>query len=276
MVFDGNKLAEKILSEIKAQTSAWVEKPSVAVVSFGQKSANSSYIIQKKKAADFLGFGFKHYHYLESDFSKSREYLNKIAKMKKVSAVVVQLPLPQGINYSLLNVIPPQKDPDLLSDKSIGMFFNGRSLVEPPTPSAIIKIIEASGIGIKNKKVVVFGYGRLIGRFLTPILLKSGAIVSIIEKDTPKTVVLEFSNIADIIISAAGQPNLITAEMVKNGAVVIDAGFSLVDGRVSGDVEFQSVSEKASLITPVPGGVGPVSVAELFSNVVKLFEVSNL
>lgn len=275
MVFDGNKLAQKILEEIKTETSTWPKKPSVAVVSFGQKGENSSYVIQKKKTADFLGFSFKHYHYFESDFSKSREYLNKIAKMEKVSAVVVQMPLPQEINYSVLNVILPEKDPDLLSDRSVGMFFNGRSLVKPPTPSAILKILKESGIVLENKKTVIFGYGQLVGRFLAPMLIKEGGVVTIIEKGLLPSEVLSVSRQADIIISAVGEVNLIRADMVKDKAVVIDAGFSLVDGRVSGDIEFDSVSKKASLITPVPGGVGPVSVAELFSNVIKLFKASN-
>ncbi|MEK7174796.1 MAG: bifunctional 5,10-methylenetetrahydrofolate dehydrogenase/5,10-methenyltetrahydrofolate cyclohydrolase [Patescibacteria group bacterium] len=301
MVFDGKKLAQKILEGLKKETSVWPKKPSVAVISFGDKTANSSYIAQKRKTAGFLNFAFNHYHYSESDFPKARDYLNKIARFEKHTAVVVQMPLPPGVNPAVLNIVPIEKDPDLLSDRAVGMFFNGRSLVNPPTPSAILKILKESGVNLSHKKIVIFGYGRLVGRFLVPALVKEDGVVTVIEKGLSAPEVLSVSREADIIISAVGQPNLIKADMVKDGLVVIDAGFSLVDpvrgrelsdalnsitkqrpsasngidGKITGDVEFDSVSKKASLITPVPGGVGPVSVAELFSNVVQLFKAAN-
>ena len=275
IVFDGKKLAQKILDDLKAETSAWKNKPSVAVVSFGSKEENSSYITQKRKTAEFLGFGFNHYHYAKEDFFKAREYLNKIVKMEKHSSVVVQLPLPAGVNYSILNVIPPQKDPDLLSDKAVGLFFNGRSLVDPPTAAAILRILDESDIALKDKQVVLFGYGRLVGRFLMPRLVKAGAIVTVLEKGIGKNDILDISSKADIIISAAGEANFITAAMVKDGAAVVDAGFSLLDGKITGDVDWDSVKDKASFITPVPGGVGPVAVAELFANVIKLYKLAN-
>lgn len=293
MIFNGKQLAQKILDELKAETASWHQKPSVAVVSFGDKNENSSYILQKKKTADFLGFGFKQYHYSEVDFPKAREYVNKIAKRESVSAVVVQMPLPAGINDSLVNVIPVEKDPDLLSDKAVGMFFNGRSLVEPPTPAAILRILKEAGVSVKNKRVAVFGYGRLVGRFLSPMLIKEGAILSIIERDVSKNETVKISQEADVIITATGEARFLTGDMVKDGVVVVDAGFSLVDpvrdregsqrppvsngidGKMTGDVDLESVKDKASFVTPVPGGVGPVGVAELFCNVAKLFKYSN-
>ncbi|MEK7629410.1 MAG: bifunctional 5,10-methylenetetrahydrofolate dehydrogenase/5,10-methenyltetrahydrofolate cyclohydrolase [Patescibacteria group bacterium] len=282
MIFDGKQLANKILDSIKKETVPWLKKPSVAVVSFGNKKDNSSYIIQKRKTAESLGFGFKHYHYSKEDFPKAREYLNKIVKMESVSAVVVQMPLLVEINVSILNVIPPEKDPDLLSDRSVGMFFNGHSLVEPPTPTAILNILKESNIDLKNKKVALFGYGRLVGRFLVPMLIKDGAVISVIEKDTPKDMAKQISTSSDIIISAVGEGKFIKEDMVKEGSVVIDAGFSIlypsdggVDGKIVGDVDLDSVKDKIFIITSVPGGVGPVGVARLFSNVVKLFKYSN-
>lgn len=296
MVFDGKKLAQEILDDLKAEMSSWKKKPFLAVVSLGPKSDNSSYILQKKKTAEFLGLGFENYHY--EDISSSKKiaaHLNKIAKMDKVSAMVVQMPLPQNVNSSVVNIIPVKKDPDLLSDKSVGLFFNGRSIIDPPTPAGILKILKSESVAVKNKKAVVLGHGRLVGRFLVPMLLHEGGAVSVIEKNTPKSIVLELSQGADIIISAVGQPNLINIEMVKTGAAVIDAGFSLVDpvrsktsgmsadapahqisdgidGKITGDVDFEAVKNKAGLITPVPGGIGPVGVAMLFYNVVKLYK----
>ncbi|MDP3764055.1 MAG: bifunctional 5,10-methylenetetrahydrofolate dehydrogenase/5,10-methenyltetrahydrofolate cyclohydrolase [bacterium] len=284
MIFDGRQLANKILEEIKKETNLWPQKPSVAVVSFGAKKDNSSYIIQKRKTAESLGFGFKHYHYSKDDFSKARVYLNKIVKMENVSAVVVQMPLPAEINTSILNVIPPEKDPDLLSDRSVGMFFNEHSLVNPPTAEAILDILKEENISLSGKKIALLGYGRLVGRFLVPMLIKEGATVSIIDKNTPKEQVKQISLGSDIVISAVGEANLIKGDMLKSGAVVIDAGFSIldpalagkggVDGKIVGDVDLDSVKDKISLITPVPGGVGPITVARLFSNVAKLFKYS--
>lgn len=276
MIFDGKQLAQKILDELKKETDSWPQKPTVAIFSLGDKSQNSSYIIQKKKVADFLGFGFKQYHYSESDFPKAREYVNKIAKMENVSVAVVQMPLPAEVNSSIVNVIPAEKDPDLLSDKSVGLFFNSRALVEPPTPTAILKILREADVSINDKRVIIFGYGRLVGRFLVPMLIKEGAILSIIEKDTTKDEATKISSDCDIVITATGQAKFLTGDMVKSGAIVIDVGFSLgVDGKIYGDVDLDSVKDKVSLLTPVPGGVGPVSVAELFCNVAKLFKYSN-
>ncbi len=275
MIFDGKQLAQKILAELKTETAPWPQKPGLAVVSFGEKKENSSYILQKKKTAEFLGFDFDHYHYATADFPQARAYLNKIVKMQKISAVVVQLPLPAGLNYSILNLIPPEKDPDILSDKAVGMFFNGRSLVEPPTSSAIFRILKEADIAIKNKRVVLWGYGRLVGRFLVPMLIKAGAILAIIEKDTLPQEAHEISSDCDIVITATGQSRFLTGDMLKEGAVVIDVGFSILDGRITGDVDLDSVKDRVSLVTPVPGGVGPVGVAELFGNVARLLKLSN-
>lgn len=274
MIFDGRKLSIEILDSIKSEVSCWKGKPFMAVVSVGVDF--SAYILQKKKAAEFLGFGFRHFNFKPTISSaKFREELNRISKSRKNTSVIVQLPLPEKINNSVLNVIPLEKDPDLLSDKAIGSFFNGRAIVEPPTPRAIIRILEESKIGLENKNIAVFGYGKLVGRFLVPMLLEKGAVVSVIEKGLPRENVLEISAKADIIISATGVPNSITADMVKIGAVVVDSGFSIVDGKIIGDVGFEAVKNKVSLITPVPGGVGPMGIAMLCQNIAQLFKKFN-
>jgi methylenetetrahydrofolate dehydrogenase (NADP+)/methenyltetrahydrofolate cyclohydrolase len=274
MIFDGKKLSKEILDSIKSEVSRWKKKPFIAVVSIGGDS--SAYILQKKKAAEFLGFGFRHFNFKSTISSaKFREELNRISKSKKNASVIVQLPLPEKINNSVLNVIPSEKDPDLLSDKAIGSFFNGRAIVDPPTPQAIIKILEESKIVLQNKKIAVFGYGKLVGRFLVPMLLKKGAFVSVIEKGGSRDNVLEISTKADIIISATGVHNSIMEDMVKIGAVVIDSGFSIIDGKVFGDVDFDAVKNKVSLITPVPGGVGPMGIAMLCQNIAQLFKKFN-
>lgn len=282
IIFDGKKLAREILAEIKKETALWKTQPTLAAVSLGDKADNSSYIRQKKETALELGFGFKYFHFDPPlTVSKLSVELNKLAKREDINGLVVQLPLPDNIKHSVFNIIPVEKDVDLLSDRAAGSFFNGRSLIDPPTPVAIIYILEKSNIDIKGKTIAIFGFGRLVGRFLTPLLIGRGATVIIIEKNTPPSTAMEFSLKADIIISAVGQAGMIKGDMVRSGSVVIDAGFSVVDpalagksgvgDKMLGDVDFDSVKNKVSLITPVPGGVGPVTVALLFKNLVKLY-----
>jgi len=249
-IFNGKQLAQEILTSLKEKTVAWPKKPQLAVISFGPEQ--SAFINQKEKFAGALNFGFKHYNMNEPISSRQvRQELNKIIKAKSNTAIVIQLPLPSFINIKILNIIPPEKDPDLLSEKSAGMFFNGTALLEPPTAGAILKILESSQIDLKNKKVVIFGFGKLVGRFLTPMLLKKGVILSIMEKNIDLAIAQDYTLSADIIISACGQPGLITADMVKSGVVIIDAGFSTVDGKISGDVDFEAVQNKTSLILSV-------------------------
>ncbi|MBI4120087.1 MAG: bifunctional 5,10-methylenetetrahydrofolate dehydrogenase/5,10-methenyltetrahydrofolate cyclohydrolase [Parcubacteria group bacterium] len=272
MIFDGRKLADEILNSLKEKISNWSSRPRLAVVSLGLEG-QSAFIKQKEKAAVFLGCGFKHFNYpADVSAAELRAHLNKIVKSRLNTAVIVQMPIPSRINSSILNVIPPEKDPDLLSDRSLGMFFNDRALVEPPTAAAVFRILDKAGVDLAGKNVAVFGWGRLVGRFLPPMFLKRASAVSIVDEHTSFEAILEFSRKADIIVSATGKPKLITAEMVKDGCVVVDAGFSMVDGKIAGDADFETVKQKAALITPVPGGVGPVGVAMLFENVVKLFE----
>ncbi len=274
MIFDGRKLAGEIINSLKQETASWKTKPILAVVSLGAKADNSSYIKQKKETALVLDFGFKHYHFdLPMAASKLRTELNKIAKRKNINGLIIQIPLPKSVNPAVVNVIPVEKDVDLLSDKSVGLFFNGRSAVIPPTPAAILKILEEAQVTLAGKIVAIFGLGKLVGRFLVSMLIGGGATVLIIEKNTPQDLAVEFSLKADIIISAVGESKLIMGDMVKEGAVVIDAGFSIgVDGKLAGDVDFDSVKNRASFITPVPGGVGPVTVAMLYYNLVKLYK----
>ncbi|MEK7500739.1 MAG: tetrahydrofolate dehydrogenase/cyclohydrolase catalytic domain-containing protein, partial [Patescibacteria group bacterium] len=170
-IFNGKELAQEILDNLKSAISSWSKKPRLAVVSLGQES-QSAFIKQKEKAANFLACGFKHFNYA-ADISAAelRGRLNKIVKSRLNTAVIVQMPLPEHVNSSILNVIPPEKDPDLLSDRAVGMFFNGRALVEPPTAAAVFRILESANIDLAGKKAVVFGWGRLTGRFLAPMFL---------------------------------------------------------------------------------------------------------
>ena len=271
-IFNGKKFAQELLEELKKEVDSLDKKPTLAVVSFGD--SQSIYIQRKKDTADFLGIGFKHYSFDENIGSKKfREELNKIVKSSQINSIVIQLPLPRGISESVLNVISPEKDPDLLSNKSTGQFFNDKSLIEPPTARAIIDILEKENIAIKDKQVSIFGYGKLVGRFLAKMLLDRGANVKIVAHLLEDKEIKEFTGESSIIVSAVGIPHFLNAELLPKKAIIIDAGFSTLDGKVVGDVNFETASKNEfRMVSPVLGGIGPVGVAILFKNIVTLYK----
>lgn len=270
-VFDGKAFAQEILKELKKEVAVLEKKPNLVVVSFG--AGQSNFIRRKEETAEFLGVGFKHYGFEEAIGTKeARQRLNQITKANQTSAVVIQLPLPKNINPSILNVIPLRKDPDFLSDKMVGLFFNNRAFITPPTAKAIIAILGKSNIELAGKEVSVFGYGALTGRFLVKLLLDRKAAVRVAAHPADDNKIKKFTKGVDVVISAVGSPHFLNGELLPEGAVVVDAGFSTVDGDIRGDVNFEAAQDRFRLIVPVPGGVGPVGVAMLFKNIVSLAE----
>lgn len=269
-VFDGEALAREILDKLKKEVVAFKKKPNLAVVSFGREP--SPFIKKKKETAEFLGIGFKQYAFDESIGTKEfRRRLNQISKLDQISAIVVQLPLPESINSAVLNVIPPEKDPDLLSDKAVGLFFNNHSKIIPPTAGAIMAVLDKTGIELKDSTVSMFGFGKLVGRFLVKLLLEQKANVRVATQAMSNEEIKEFVAGSNIIVSAVGSPHFLNGKLLPEKAVVIDAGFSTLDGNIAGDIDFGEATDKLRLAVMVPGGVGPVGVAMLFKNVVQLF-----
>lgn len=267
-IINGQEIAHKILDGLKKEVLGLDNKISLAVVSFG--SDHSSYIKRKKETAEYLGVGFREYNFKESISTRVfRAELNKIVKENN-SAVIVQLPLPEQIGQAVLDVIPTEKDPDVLSSKSVGAFFNNRSKVLPPTAQAIITMLEDSGEELEGKNIILFGHGQLVGRFLLKMLLDKKADVTVIASPTQDKKIERIAEGADIIISAVGKPHFLDPAILPKEAVVIDSGFSTLDGKISGDVDFEAHPDRFRLISPVPGGVGPVGIAILFKNIIKL------
>ncbi len=263
-LLDGRTLSKKILGEIKeAQLNL-----SLAVVLVGGDPASRSFIKQKEKACEAASVKFR-----KAEFEEKINQEDLIKGIKKTSeencGLVVQLPLPPGFDsQEVLNSIPQEKDPDVLSEKGFKEFEFGDSLVLPPVVGAVNHFLKEYSISLSGKKVVLLGKGRLVGKPLSVWLGKKGVDFSIVEKDTegPRDILRE----ADLIISGIGKPKIIKGEDVKEGAVVIDAGTSLDKGQLTGDVDFKEVSKKASYITPVPGGLGPLTVACLLENLLNL------
>ncbi|PJE68879.1 bifunctional methylenetetrahydrofolate dehydrogenase/methenyltetrahydrofolate cyclohydrolase [Candidatus Shapirobacteria bacterium CG10_big_fil_rev_8_21_14_0_10_38_14] len=282
-LLDGKKLAEKILNNLKKKIKKKKLKLTLAVVLVGENPISEIFINQKKIACEKIGIIFRLFKFPpEIGFLALKKEIEKIVKKPAVSGVVIQLPLPSQIlrrktlegepkkffPEEFLNLIPEEKDIDVLSEKSLGKFYQGVLPILPPTVSGIFRLFKNYQIKVRGKNVVIVGAGRLVGFPLAIQLLREKATVSVLNeftKDTPF-----FTKKADILISGVGKPNLIKREMIKRGAVVIDAGTSLWKGKLVGDVDFKSVSKKASYITPVPGGVGPMTVACLIENLTKI------
>jgi len=247
MIIDGNKIAEKILLGLKEKIRRKNLKLKLAVVLVGDDYASRVYVRRKKEAAEKVGIGFELFHFPEDipeEELKSR--IRQIALDLQVSGIIVQLPLPKNFDAgNVLEVIPPEKNAESIS----------------PVISAVQEIFKEYDIRPKNKKIVLVGKGKLVGGPLAKWLESEGLNYGGKEKIKE----------ADIVISGVGKPKIITGDMIKKGAVVIDIGFSHDENKKAvGDVDFEKVSQKASLVTPVPGGVGPITVACLLKNLVKL------
>lgn len=270
IILDGKKLSQKILEEVKQEIAALEQKLRLAVVVVGNDPVVTKFIAQKRKAADEVGIDVRVYPFEESiTTNELRKRMNEIVHEERNTGVIVQLPLPAHINPQyILNSVTAEKDVDVLSARSIGNFAVGKSPIMPPIAGAVKALFEEYKIDYKNKYLVILGAGNLVGKPTALWLLNEKATFSIVCSSTknPK----EFLQNADIIISGIGKPKFITGDLVKDGVAVIDAGTSESEGKVVGDVDFDSVAPKCSFITPVPGGVGPVTVAMLLKNLITL------
>jgi len=265
MNVDGKKIRDKVLEELKSEVGS--RELRLVGVLVGDHPGSKKFMELKEKAAKEIGIDFRLYEF-PGDIStnKLRDELNNIAKQGVTHGIIVELPLPEQINAQyILNTIPQEKDVDVLSTKAQGAFFVGKSKILPPAVEALKIVLEEHDVDIKGKDVAVFGYGILIGKPIANWLAVQGASVFVINEFTKNPE--EISKEADIVISGVGEAGLIKGEMVKDDAIVIDFGYS-EDGK--GDVDFDSVSKKVSLITPVPGGMGPIVVAAVLKNLLRL------
>jgi len=269
-ILNGKELSEKILAKLKKAVKKSKLKLRLAVIQVGENSVSQVFINQKKKACEKTGINFKLFKFpAEIGLRELKKETEKIVKSKVTSGVIIQLPLPKKfLAEEFLNLIPEGKDIDVLSEKSLGKFYQGCLKILPPTVSGILKLLKSYKIGSIGKNVVIVGAGRLVGFPLATQLLKEKATLSVLNEWTRDA--SSFTKKADILISGVGKPNLIKGNVVKKGVVVIDAGTSIKKGKLVGDVDFKSVSKKASYITPVPGGVGPLTVACLLENLAVL------
>jgi len=272
-ILDGKKLREKILEELKIKVDKFEKKPVLVVILVGDNPASKIYVNNKKKTAEKLGIVSEVINY-PADVSEN-ELLAKIEELnndKSITAILVQLPLPKHISKeNVINAISPQKDVDGFTPYNFGKLFSGEvPAVYPCTPKGILLLLDEYGIELDGKHAVVVGRSGIVGRPLSQMLLNRNATVTICHSHTKN--LEQITKTADILISAVGK-NIIEGKMLKSGCVVVDVGiFKDENGKTRGDVDFESVFPTASYLSPVPGGVGPMTIASLMLNTVELFE----
>ncbi len=262
MIFDCKELAQNHLKKLKAKTNRSL---SLGVIQVGRDKVSKVYINEKRKAAENLDLDFNHYRFPSSiQLKKLKKEIGKFTD----DGLIVQLPIKGNLDtQEVLNLIPFEKDIDCLSEVSVGKMVTGRLDILPPVVGAVDKILKANNLKLEERVVAVIGPGRLVGKPMISYTINKGGSVVTIDENTQNSASL--IKRADIVVTGVGEPNLITGKMIKRGAAIIDAGTTKKEGEVVGDVDMGSVREKAGLITPVPGGVGPLTVASLLENLIK-------
>lgn len=278
LLIDGKKISTDIKDELKVKVEELKSKGieiTLAVIQVGNDPASSVYVGNKKKACAYIGINSLAYELEES--TTQEELLELIAKLNadsKVNGILVQLPLPSHINEkSIINAIDPMKDVDGFHPVSVGNLSIGQPGFLSCTPAGIVQLLKRSGVEIAGKECVVIGRSNIVGKPISLLMLRENATVTIAHSKTKD--LKEVAKRADILIVAVGKPMFINSEYVKEGAVVIDVGIHRKeDGKLCGDVDFEDVKEHVSAITPVPGGVGPMTIAMLMKNCVDSIEIA--
>lgn len=270
---DGKSLKGEILSGLAEEVKALDKVPTLCVIQVGDDEASNVYINQKRKMCNDIGYNFIHEKY--DDSITEDELLKNIERFNSndnIDAILVQMPLPSGINEkSIQNAVNKYKDVDGLNDSNIVDLISGKSSLYPCTACGVISLLDKYGVILEGSNVVIVGRSSLVGMPLFHMLENRNATVTLCHSKTRN--LQSITKNADIIISATGVKGLIKEDMVNNNAVVVDVGITRENGKLYGDVDFDNVSKKASLITPVPGGVGPMTIASLAQNVLKAYKM---
>lgn len=272
MIIDGKAVAEEIRNhlaeEVKILKQQYNFTPGLAIVMVGNDPASKVYTTSKLKAAEAIGINAKRHELAEDvEAVELKELIHQLNSDEKVHGIIVQLPLPSHLNeQDILREISTEKDVDGLHPLNLGRLVAGTAIFAPCTAQGVIALIEKTGVELTGKNAVVVGRSEIVGKPTAFLLLAKNATVTICHSRTAN--LAEETRRADILVSAVGKPKIITADMVKPGAVVIDVGISRGDEGITGDVDFDKASKVAGAITPVPGGVGPMTVAMLMKNTV--------
>ena len=272
-LIDGKKLAKEIREELKLEVDELKKQgitPKLAVILIGEDPASKVYVKNKSKACDKAGIEFEEY-LLPANTTEEElfDLIQKLNNKDDVDGILLQSPVPKHININkAFSLISPNKDVDGFNPVNVGKLTIGEDAFVSCTPYGIVKMLEAYDINVEGKNVTILGRSNIVGKPLIQCMLKKNATVTVCHSKTQN--IEEILKRSDVIISAIGKAKFVKKEMVKDGAVVIDVGINRMDdGSLVGDVDFENVSKIASFITPVPGGVGPMTIAMLINNVVK-------
>ena len=280
IILDGKKLSETIKNEIAAEVKKLADSskpvPGLAVLIVGNNPASKTYVSSKKKACAATGI-YSLEVALDESITQEKliEEINKLNNDEKINGILLQLPLPKHLDeHAALEAIKPEKDVDGFHPINVGKLYIGLDTFVPCTPKGIMELLKRYEVSIAGKNAVVIGRSNIVGKPIAALLMKENATVTIAHSKTQN--LPELVKTADIVVAAIGKPNFVKGEWIKEGAVVIDVGINSVDDPTSpkgyklvGDVEYEEASKRASYITPVPGGVGPMTIAMLLSNTLK-------
>ena len=240
--------------------------PGLAVVIIGEDPASQIYVRNKMKACEAAGI--KSFNVVLPETvtqSEAEEEVKKLAENSEVDGIIVQLPLPKKFDEKrILSLIPVEKDVDGLSSENLGKLLKGEDSLISCTPYGIIELLKGYGVKFAGKSAVVLGRSNMVGKPVAALLLRENATVTVCHSKTEN--LASYTKNADVLVAAIGKAKFVTADMVKDGAIVVDVGINRIDGKIFGDVDYESVKDKCSLITPVPGGVGPMTVTMLLQN----------
>ena len=279
-IIDGKKLAKKIRSKLKIESANLKENgiiPKLAVIMVGNNQASKVYVKNKSKACSEIGIEYE--EYILEENTKQEDLINLIKKLnndKTVNGILLQSPIPNHLNMNdAIKEISYKKDVDGFTPTSVGKLAMGEDTFISCTPYGVIKMLEDNNIKIEGKNAVVIGRSNIVGKPLAQCLLNKDATVTVCHSKTQN--LEEITRQADILLVAIGKPEFVTAKMVKEGATVIDIGINRnEEGKLVGDVKFDEVSQKVQYISPVPGGVGPMTIAMLLNNVIKAARQQNI
>jgi len=276
----GKEVADSIRASLKIEIQALPSKPGLAVILMGDNPASKAYVGMKKKACAELGINsFEHLPDPSIGKDKLAALIQTLNEDPKVHGILLQLPLPQGYDEQrLLQLITPEKDVDGFHPVNVGKLLIGLPALRSCTPYGVMAMLDYYDIDTKGKGVVVIGRSNIVGKPLAAMLLQKGVDATVTICHSRSKNLVEISRQADIVIAAIGRPGYVTADMVKEGAVVIDVGINRVEDastekgyRLVGDVDFEAVAPKCAAITPVPGGVGPMTIAMLMKNTLQAY-----
>lgn len=279
IIIDGKKVSSTVKEQVKNETAELKAKgitPGLAVILVGDDPASRVYVNNKKKACEYVGFRSEEFALPATTSQKELlDLVKQLNEREDINGILCQLPLPEGLDdNAVIEAISPLKDVDAFHKQNVGRIMIGDYDFLPCTPAGIMEMLHSYDISVDGKNCVVIGRSNIVGKPMAMLLLHENGTVTICHSRTKN--LKEITSQADILVAAVGKPKFVTADMVKDGAVVIDVGMDRDEnGKLCGDVDFENVKDKCSYITPVPGGVGPMTIATLMKNTLKAAKLQN-